>query len=637
MNKLSRIGFIIALVLVISAFQLDRFQPENNLIKSEKLTVQQLWENDAYRLIDVFKKIKSNPKLDLDLYKKSRTYLKRMEPLWEFIEKEKYNSKINGAPLLKPEPGSIDLSIVEPEGFQVIDELVTIESSKSEIDKLLAKLISETEKSMHYTKQFPYRDYVFFESFYQSINRFYNLGISDFDTPGTESEFVDGLTLINYWKQISDLYFDKKWNKNHKKEIQKISKHLDNISEILSHPEQIVFMDLLRNEVLPLQTTIKTIQKESGVEFLDEISQLPNPVNTRAEHFMQPDYLNTAYFSGIKDSERAPELIRLGKVLFNDPVLSGNNKRACASCHNPKLAFADGKAKSTHFSGNGEIKRNSPGLLNSVFAKDFFHDLRAESLQSQADMVINNPDEFNSDFKSIVSKLEKSEEYKTLFITQFGNQKYAITKHSITKAIAAYISSLQSFNAPFDAYVRQESDEMSEEAKAGYNTFMSNGACATCHFAPTFAGLLPPFYNDTESEILGVWQEFDTINPVLDQDLGRGVNGKIRSELDIYIRSFKTVTLRNINETGPYMHHGQFNSLEEVMHFYNQGGGDGMLLTTPFQTLSAEKLNLTQTEMNEVIAFMKQLSDNPFINDKPLALPKFNSKELDNRVWGGEY
>ena len=81
----------------------------------------------------------------------------------------------------------------------------------------------------------------------------------------------------------------------------------------------------------------------------------------------------------------------------------------------------------------------------------------------------------------------------------------------------------------------------------------------------------------------------------------------------------------------------EFNSLEEVMHFYNQGGGDGMLLTTPFQTLSADKLNLTQTEMNEVIAFMKQLSDNPFINDKPLALPKFNSKELDNRVWGGEY
>lgn len=645
MNKFSHYALITVLILVFSAFQINKFQFEKESFQSHKPLehIKKVWNTDVKALIQVLEQMQTAEKVSNADYKKARYHLKRLEPLWEFVEKEKYNSKINAAPLLKPEPGSIDFTLLQPQGFQVIDELLAIEHVKAtqikkELDGLLEKLLKETKRSVHYINQYPINDYVFFEAFKQSINRFYNLGISDFDTPGSDLQFQDGLVLIGYWREIYQTYYKAVLDKKQPKESEIITKALNRIETKLKDSEHLEFIDLLRDEVLPLHKALVTAQENTGVEFLDEISPLPMAVNPRAEHFMASNYLNTGYFVGIHKDENTEALAKLGKILFNDPILSGNNRRACASCHKPELAFADGNPKAINFEENGLIKRNSPGLINALFAKDYFHDLRAESLQEQVDHVVNNPDEFSTNFQEIATKLNKSEDYVTLFNQSFKHHKNSISKHTITQAIASYIGTLQSFNSPFDLYVRKESDEFNKEAKAGYNLFMGKAACATCHFAPTFAGLLPPFYNDTESEILGVWQTFDTINPVLDQDFGRGDNGKIRSEVYIYDRSFKTVTLRNIKETGPYMHHGNFKTLQEVLHFYNKGGGDGMNLTVPFQTLSADPLGLSQTEINQLEVFMNQLSDNPFKNDKPLPLPTFNGdNSLNKRVWGGEY
>lgn len=645
MNKFSHYALITLLIFVFSAFQINKFQTETEFASTSTSLDQitRIWIKDAKGLIELLEKMKSDKEISDSDYKQARVFLKRMEPLWEFVEREKYNSKINGAPLLKPEPGSIDFTILEPQGFQVIDELIGQETIpafkiKTEINELIDKLIKETKNSVHYINQYPIHDYVFFEAFKLSINRFYNLGISDFDTPGTEAEFEDGLVLIRYWKEIYTNLYKFTIDKHQPKVSKEIVQALNRIEAKLKAAETLEFIDLLREEILPLNQALVIAQKNIGIEFLDEISRLPMPVNPRADHFMAKDYLNTNYFVDVPKNENTEELAELGKILFNDPILSGNNKRACASCHKPELAFADGNPQAINFNQNGLLTRNSPGLINALFAKDFFHDLRAETLQGQIDHVVNNPDEFATSFKDMAQKLNESKEYKVLFNKHFKNHKNPISKHSITKAIAVYIGTLQSFNSPFDLYVRKESDQFNTEAKAGYNIFMSKGACATCHFAPTFAGLLPPFYNDTESEILGVWSKFDTIYPSLDQDMGRGENGKIRSELDIFNRSFKTVSLRNIAETGPYMHNGNFKSLQEVLHFYNKGGGGGMGLTVPFQTLSEDPLNLTQTELNQLEAFMLQLSDNPFKNDKPLTLPKFkDNSSLNSRKWGGEY
>ncbi len=641
MNKFSHYALVILIIFVFSAFQINKLNEETYVKPFNEVT--QLWLNDVQELISILEEAQNTETLAKKEYQEARYYLKRLELLWEFIEHEKYNAKINAAPLLKPEPGSIDYTIVEPQGFQVLDELVSLENVpekviKTELKGLLSKLLKETKNSVHYVKQYPINDYVFFEAFKRSINRFYNLGISDFDTPGTDSQFRDGLVLVSYWSEIYTNYYKQILEQKQPKQAEIIQGCLLRIEEKLKKSESLEFIDLLRDEVLPLHSALVKAQEKLGVEFLDEISHLPMPVNPRAEHFMAKDYLNENYFIGINSIENTSELSELGKILFNDPILSNNNKRACASCHKPELAFADGKAKTINIDQNGLLKRNSPGLLNALYAKDFFHDLRAESLQGQVDHVVNNPEEFASNFKEIALKLNESSAYKDLFNSLFKHHKTPISKHTITQAIASYVGTLKSFNSPFDLYVRKESDDFNKEAKAGYNLFMGKAACATCHFAPTFAGLLPPFYDDTESEILGIWEKFDTIYPNLDTDYGRGDNGKIRSELPIYDRSFKTVTLRNIGETGPYMHHGNFKTLQEVLHFYNKGGGGGMGLTVPFQTLSEDPLNLTQEELNQLEAFMLQLSDNPFKNEQPLSLPKFeNNKELNTRIWGGEY
>ncbi|MEP3380372.1 MAG: cytochrome c peroxidase, partial [Maribacter dokdonensis] len=200
--------------------------------------------------------------------------------------------------------------------------------------------------------------------------------------------------------------------------------------------------------------------------------------------------------------------------------------------------------------------------------------------------------------------------YQKLFKAAYGGiVKNDINERSISNAIAAYVNSLKSFNSQFDKYVRNEINEYPESAKRGFNLFMGKGACGSCHFAPIFNGSVPPFYVESESEVLGVIQGFDSINPKLDEDLGRMKNGLKADNYPFFKNSFKTVSIRNIELTAPYMHNGSFLSLEEVLEFYNLGGGAGMGLPVENQTLSSAPLNLSKQEIKDIIAFMESLTD----------------------------
>ena len=134
---------------------------------------------------------------------------------------------------------------------------------------------------------------------------------------------------------------------------------------------------------------------------------------------------------------------------------------------------------------------------------------------------------------------------------------------------------------------------------------MGKARCGTCHFMPLFNGTIPPDYQRTESEVLGITKNSDLKNPVRDIDPGRGVHNQFPQ----WKNSFKTQTVRNIAKTGPYMHNGAFESLQKVMEFYNEGGGAGLGLDVPNQTLAADKLNLTPSEIGYVIDFMESLTD----------------------------
>jgi cytochrome c peroxidase len=199
-----------------------------------------------------------------------------------------------------------------------------------------------------------------------------------------------------------------------------------------------------------------------------------------------------------------------------------------------------------------------------------------------------------------------------------------VTEANIRNALADYVRTLIPFDSRFDRAMRGDGEETNTGAGdtltpteiSGFNLFMGKAKCATCHFPPTFNGTLPPDYSDTEFEHLGVPAEASALQPrklgsarpAISPDLGRfHYLGTAQRK-----HFFKTPTVRNAALTFPYMHNGVFASLEEVIDFYNVGGGRGLGIMGPeteFQTLPADSLGLTASEKQDLIAFMKSLTD----------------------------
>ncbi|MEM6802960.1 MAG: cytochrome c peroxidase, partial [Bacteroidota bacterium] len=309
-----------------------------------------------------------------------------------------------------------------------------------------------------------------------------------------------------------------------------------------------------------------------------------------------------------------------------------------ASCHKPELAFTDGEKKSIARGFDGTVDRNAPTLINSAYSARLFLDLRAEKLEDQIHHVIFNEKEFNTNFFEVFDRLKQSDEYVQLFKKAFP--QYAdrpLHRYTLATALSSYIISLGSFSSPFDQYVRGEKEEVAPAVKRGFNLFMGKAGCGTCHFAPTFSGLVPPAFHEMESEILGVPGNKDVENPILDEDPGRSA-GRVKESFVIYHRSFKTTTVRNIAMTAPYMHNGVYDNLEEVVDFYNRGGGAGMGMDVPYQTLPPDELGLNENEISDLVAFMESLTHSKIDTRRPEKLPAYpEASPFNNRVIGGKY
>ncbi|WP_203295331.1 cytochrome c peroxidase [Luteirhabdus pelagi] len=564
-------------------------------------------------------------------YHQLRQAFKKIEFLVEYLDKEAFDKTLNGAPLPKPEPKVSDFAILQPKGLQVIDELMAEPSADNEaLLEMASKLNQDTKKIYAFLKPRKITDRQFFEASRQAIIRLITLGITGFDTPGTLKGVTDASTVLNTQKQYFTFY---------KKELSNVARPAlltdiqNTIEKGLQQTEKATFEDFNRVTFIqhigtPIYKNIREIHRALGYETIDEVSKYPLAVNYEAEQLFSKDFLNDFYYVSIPQGDTFDDLAALGKLLFYDPVLSNDNKMSCASCHKPEKAFTDGLA--TSLSNNGKpLKRNSMTLNYSVYASGFFHDLRAKRLEDQFEHVVLNPEEFNSEYRAIMEKLNESDTYRQLFQKAFPNQPNPIKSHTIDYALTTYVMKLNSFDSKIDQFFQGEIEALSASEERGFNLFAGKAACATCHFIPTFSGLVPPLYVDTESEVLGVPDT--TESPAIDDDLGRVNNGSTREVAPFYAHSFKTPTLRNINKTGPYMHNGVFNTLEEVMDFYNEGGGAGRGAEIPHQTLAADALDLTEEEISNIIAFMKALSDTSEVTP-PDSLPRdFSEKNINSR------
>ncbi|MFP9115151.1 cytochrome-c peroxidase [Flavobacterium sp. RHBU_3] len=529
----------------------------------------------------------------------TRLAYKRAEFYFAFYYPEYTKEHFNGAPLLHIEKEGSMPKVISPEGLQTLDELVFSDEAAEEKVQIAA-----VAKKLHSA----YIDFYGglgapdmkgangLTAMRMQLVRILSMGITGFDTPGSLNALPETKASLEAMAQF--------YTENYPAAVKAKSlftnaiKYLDANKDFDSF-NRLVF---IREYIDPLY---KTLGEGAGnaPKFLGRTSAW----NTDSQSIFAEDFLNPYFFATLKKEEDTAELRKLGQSLFYDKALSTDGSMSCASCHKPELAFTDGLPKSASSIQGKTVLRNAPTLLNAAYADRYFYDLRAFTLEQQAEHVIFNPAEFNTAYSAILKKLGQKPEYAESFKKVFG--KKGINRENFSKALASYVLSLRSFNSPMDKYLRGETIELDQQAKNGFNLFMGKAACATCHFAPTFSGLVPPLYSENESEILGVLQDPSATRKTLDADGGRLDNLVLTEEAWIYDKSFKTTTVRNVALTAPYFHNGAYKTLEEVIDFYNEGGGSGIALTVKNQTLAADKLNLTAKEKKELIAFLKSLTD----------------------------
>jgi cytochrome c peroxidase len=379
-----------------------------------------------------------------------------------------------------------------------------------------------------------------------------------------------------------------------------------------------------------------------GVEPINKFAA----INPDARNLYEANIFNVDFFAPSQNAYMTKAKAELGKFLFFDPILSDNNERACASCHKPELAFSDGLVKSVKFERKeGDLPRNSPTVINATFQKQVFWDLRASSLEDQLDSVINNEHELHSSFDRVIDRINSSKEYKKLFHKAFPEtKKTGIQREHVKIAIACYERTLNGLNSRFDQYIRGDKTAMNQDEINGFNLFVGKARCANCHIPPLFNGTIPPYFEITDHKSLGVPLK-DTMEVMrLDSDTGAAKT----FQNTLFKFSFKTPTVRNIELTAPYMHNGVYKTLLQVVEFYNHAAGlkfvrevkeERAKLPYPFLNILPDTLGLNAKEKNELVAFMKTLTDSTAMRNIPTRLPVLSGKHaaLNKRKLGGVY
>ena len=292
------------------------------------------------------------------------------------------------------------------------------------------------------------------------------------------------------------------------------------------------------------------------------------------------------------------EGVTLGKKLFFDPILSGDNSQSCSSCHNPVNSFTDNSQFSAGVDGVLG-NRNAMPLINLAFNYDDFFawDGSEFGLESQALEPVENPIEMHNTWEQAVQNLQATSDYPELFQRAFGNN--TITKELVTKAIAQFERTLISGNSKFDRYLLGN-ETLTDQELNGFNVFMdeTKGDCFHCHGSNN-----NPLWTDNKFHNNGLDAIFS--------DLGLGSvtgdpsdNGK-----------FKSPTIRNLAFTAPYMHDGRFNTLDEVINHYSEGLQNSPTIDPLMKKVAEGGVQITIEEKADLKAFLLTLSDSDFINN----------------------
>ncbi|QDT12205.1 cytochrome-c peroxidase [Planctomycetes bacterium K23_9] len=328
------------------------------------------------------------------------------------------------------------------------------------------------------------------------------------------------------------------------------------------------------------------------------------------------------------ESTSPDAIIELGKTLFFDGRLSGDATTSCATCHDPGKAFTDGLPLSAGYPGT-KYFRNTPTLINASEQNYFYWDGRmsGDDLPSLVRDHIAEAHFMQADGRLVIERLRQIPEYEAGFKKVMGGEP---SYGKILNAVAAYVSSLRSGTAPLDRYLDGDKSALTEAAQRGLELFQGKADCIRCHHGP--------FLTDDKIHVTGVPQNEDVFGDperhitfrrfmrtigigdcaTLRIDIGHGCVTKQKSDT----AAFRTPSLREVSRTAPYMHNGQLKTLEEVVDFYNAGGG-----VTDAKSRSMKSLKLTVDEKSDLVEFLMGLVSDP-VDVTPPKLPPYELREL---------
>lgn len=315
------------------------------------------------------------------------------------------------------------------------------------------------------------------------------------------------------------------------------------------------------------------------------------------------------------DNPMTEEGIELGRHLFFDPILSADSTMACAGCHFPEFSFSDGKKVSTGIDGIAGT-RSAMGIINLGYVeKGLFWDGRVNTLEEQALLPVEDPIELHDTWDNVEQKLKNHPSYPTMFREAFGiADTEDITRDMAAKALAQFERTLISHNSRYDVVKLREEGIFSDSEERGFRMFfdhnqnqglgIKDAECGHCHNAPLMT--TDEYFNNGLDSV-------GSLTDYLDMDAGQGL---VTQDTFDYGK-FRAPTLRNIALTAPYMHDGRFQTLEEVIDFYNESPNHTNASNVD---VNIRPLGLTESQKQDLINFLHTLTDTVFTQN-----PKFQN------------
>ena len=541
-------------------------------------------------------------------FEESRRLYKRMEFIIEtFAPTAAW--EMNGPALPEVDDQEADRPLREPQGFQVLEELI-FPAVDPDACILLAEETRNTRALLgrvrSIAEQATFSDDNILDGMRREFARIVSLGLSGFDSPVARRSLAESAEALRGVRLALDAYAVDARAADAPAFDALLSVIDHGIAELegstdFEHFDRLGFIVTVAR---PAGLALATVRTALGVPVPDEARAWRADVPTPYE----PGAFDALAFAPTWADSATPVRVALGQALFRDTELSGDGTRSCATCHVPERAFQDGRARAQAVTGSRAPLRNTPTLLNAALQPALHADGRLAFLEDQASDVTHNVHEMAGNLAALVARWNARADRRAQFAQAFGvADSSPVTAERITSALATYVRSLEALDSPFDRALRGDTLAISDSARRGFTVFMGKGLCGTCHFAPLFNGVVPNRYEKTEYEVIGVPATAAWRGARVDADSGRGPLH--RNPLHQY--AFRTPTVRNVALTGPYMHNGVYRTLEEVVRFYNMGGGAGIGVSLDHQTLPADSLGLTAREQADLVAFLRALTDVP--------------------------